>query len=248
MEVTIHPNDFSNLLRCLALLKDNCIDADIIGGVLRQRTDNKANIVEMDLTPLISDCDIAIPNVKSKLPLLRGLAKQEVKIRFADDTISFLGERFTYEFRLPRRDFLENKFISSQELANIFSLREEDVVCEYTINKETFRLMKVISSQFNILSFQMFFEEDTASIIASTTNKDQYARIARGIPFKAPWKGFSNLVTTPFLIDWDGDIFFKMFKVQEDLCINKFRTSIGKISVILYCRTQLLKETYEEEP
>jgi hypothetical protein len=247
MEVTIHPKDFSNLLRCLALLNNNCNDADIQGGFLRQRSNDKTTIIyEMDLTPLVSDCNIVLINIKSKLSLLRPLSKQEVKIKSTDDKISFLGERPGYEFGLPRREFLDNKFITNEELSNIFSLREDDVVFEYTIDKDTSRLMKVISSQFNIVSFQILFDGETASIVGTTSSKNDHARIAQHIPIRLPWKGFSNIVREPFFIDCDGDIFFKMYRIHDDRCINKFRSSIGKITAILYCRSQLIEETVGE--
>jgi hypothetical protein len=242
MEVTIHANDFLNLLRCLSLLKDDFNDVKIREGILRQRSNNKANIFEMDLTPLVSECDIVLSHLKQKLPLLKGLSRQEVKITSTDDTISFLGERSIFKFTNPRPDFLDNKFISSEELNNIFHLREKNVVLEYPISKETSKLMKVITSQFNIVSFQVSFEGDTASIIATTTDKKQYSRIEQGIPIKAPMKCFSNLVVTPFFIDHDGEILLKMYKIQEDVFINKFKTLIGKITVNVYCRSQLIED------
>lgn len=248
MEFTIHPNDFSNFLRCLSLLKDDCNDVDIRGGILRQRTNYKENIIEMDLTPLVSDCDIVLSNLKQKLPLLKGLSGQEVNITSTDNNISFSGERSIFKFENPRTDFLDNKFIPGQELVNIFTLREEDVILEYAISKETSKLMKVIQTQFNIVSFQICFEGDNASIVSTTTSKDQYSRIEYGISVRRPLKCFANVVVTPFLIDHDGDILFKMYNVQETVCVNKFKTLVGKISVIFYGRSQFIEQIAEEEP
>lgn len=248
MEFTIHPNDFSNFLRCLALLQDDCNDVDIREGILRQRTNLKENIIEMDLTPLVSDCDIVISNLKQKLPLLKGLSGQEVKITSADNNISFSGERSIFKFVNPRTDFLDNKFIPGQELANIFTLREEDVILEYAISKETSKLMKVIQRQFNIVSFQIYFEGDNASIVSTTTSKDQYSRIEHGIPLKRTLKCFANVVVTPFVLDHDGDNLFKMYNIQETLCVNKFKTLVGKISVLFYGRSQFIEQIAEEEP
>jgi len=183
-----------------------------------------------------------LSNVKSKVSMLKGLSRQKVKITSSDNNISFLGERSTLKFDNPRLDFLDNKFISSEDLAKIFTLREEDVVLEYSIDKETCKLMKVISSQFKIVSFQIFFEGDTASIIATTTTKDQYSRIEHGIPIKAPMNGFSNVVAEPFLLDHDGDIILKMYNIQETVCVNKFKTLVGKITVVVYGRSQLVKK------
>ena len=243
MELIIHPTDFSNFLRCLSLLKDDCNDVDIREGILRQRTNLEENIIEMDLTPLVSDCDIVLSNLKQKLPLLKGLSGQEVNITSTDNNISFLGERSIFKFVNPRVDFLDNKFMPGQDLANIFTLREEDVILEYAISKETSKLMKVIKRQFNIVSFQIYFEGDNASIVSTTTSNDQYSRIEYGIPIRRPLKCFSNVVVTPFLIDHDGDILLKMYNTQETVCVNKFKTLVGKITLIVYGRSQLIEES-----
>ena len=243
MEVTIHPNDFSNLLRCLSLLNGICADVDIRKGILRQKSNDRANIFEADLTPLVSDCDIVMSGLKSKLPLLKGLSRQEVKITSTESDISFSGERSTFQFTNSHPCSPHNEFISSEELANIFPLREEDVALEYSIDKETSKLMKVVSSQLKIVSFQVSFEGNTASIIATTTDTRQYSRIEYGIPIKAPMKCFSSLVVTPFIMDHDGDILLKMYNTQETVCVNKFKTLVGKITVVVYGRSQLIEES-----
>jgi len=245
MEFTIHPNDFSNFLRCVSLLKDNCNDVEIREGILRQRTNDRAIIIEMDLNPLISDCDIVLSNAKQKLPLLKGISRQEVKIISIDDTISFSGKPSIFKFTNPRLDFLDNKFFTDQEMANLFTLREEDVVFEYAISQEISNFMKVISKEFNIVTFQLLFEGNTASMTATTTSKDQYCCIEHGIPVKVPMKGFSNLVREPFFPDHDGDILFKMYKVQENVFINKFKTLVGKVIVVVYGRSQLIEDSEE---
>jgi len=247
METTLRARDFSNFIKCLSLLKDICNDVEIKGGVLRQRSNDHASIFEMDLSPLISGSDIVLPNLKSKLPMLNRLSKQgEVKITTTDNDISFSGQRSIIKFETPRLDYLDNSFMPSQDFANLFTLREEDLLLEYAVNKETSDLMKVISSQFNTVSFQVFFEGNTASITASTSSKDQYSQIESGIPVKKPSQGFSNIITKPFLIDHDEDILCKMYNVQENIIIDKFMASVGKVNVNVYCRSQLIEEREEE--
>jgi hypothetical protein len=241
-EIKLEAKDFSNFLRCLSALKDICNDVDIRAGVLRQRPNDKASIFEMDLTPLISDCDIPISDLKGKLTLLKGLSKQEVQITITDDDIYFSGKRSTFKFANPNPSFMDNEFMSSEELSNIFILREEDLVLEHVVTKEISDLMKVTSSQFKIVSFQIRFNGDTASITATTLDKKLHSEMEYGIPIKKPFKGFSNIVTTPFLLDHDRDILFKMYNFQENICVDKFTTTIGKIAVDVYCRSQLMEE------
>jgi hypothetical protein len=137
---------------------------------------------------------------------------------------------------------MDNKFMSSEEFSNLFTLREEDLVLEHVVTKDITNFMKVTVAQFNIVSFQVHFDGNVASITASTSGKDQYSEIEYGIPTKKPLKGYSNVVITPFLLDRDGGMLFKMYNVQETICINKSTSSIGKIAVDVYGRCQLLEE------
>lgn len=241
-EIKLNAKDFSNFLRCLSALKDICNDADIRGGVLRQKSTDKANIFKMDLSPLISDCDIPISDLKNKLTLLKGLSKQEVQITITDDEIYFSGKPSTLKFKNPNPSFMGNKFISSEEFSEIVTVREEDLVLEHVVTKDISNFMKLTADQFNIVSFQVLFDGNVASITASTTSKDKYSEIEYGIPLRKPLKGFSNIVVAPFLFDHDRDMLFKMYNVQEDLFINKFTASIGKIAVDVYSRNQLIEE------
>jgi hypothetical protein len=241
-EITLTAKDFENFLRCLSVVKDICNDVDIRGGILRQRSTDKANIIEMDLTPLISDSDILLSNVKNKLTSLKGLSKQKVQITMTGDEVYFSGKPSTIKFKHPRRDFLDNKFMSSEEFSNLFTLREEDVVLEHVVKKDVSNFMKATVSQFNIVSFQIYFVGNVASITASTSSKEQYSEIEYGIPTKKPLKCYSNVVVTPFLLDRDGGMLFKMYNIQETICINKSTSSIGKVSVDVYTRSQLMEE------
>lgn len=246
MQVTIHPKDFSNFCRCLALIKDEYHDVQIQAGVLRQRSNDKASIFEMDLSPLIADADIILSNVKQKLPMLKQLSQQrEVKIITADNDLSFIGKRSKFEFNNPRIDYLDNKFMPDEEFRNLFILAEDNLIVEYPFQKDICQLMKVTSKQFNIVSFQMLFQGDTAEISASTSSKDQQSKLESGIPVKKHLKGFLNIVTTPFLIDHDEEILLRMYNIQENVFIDKFSTMVGKVSVNVYCRSQLLEENQD---
>lgn len=199
-------------------------------------------IIEMDLTPLISDSDISISDFNKKLTSLKGLSNQRVQITTTDNEIYFSGKRSTIKFKKPKH--INDTFISSEGFSNLFTLREEDLVLEHVITKDIVNFMKVTSAQFNVVSFQVHFAGNVASITAGTSGKDQYSEIEIGIPLKRPLKGFSNIVTTPFLLDHDRNMLFKMYNVRESMCVDKFTTTIGKIAVDVYCRSQLMEEEY----
>ncbi len=242
MQIAIHPKDFSNLLRCLGVLKDICNDVQIRGGILRQRSNDKANTFEMDLSPLISDAGIIISNFKQKLPMLKPSSQQgEVKMITTEDNLSFLGKRSKFKFENPRIDFLDNKFMPDDDFQKLFTLTGDKLIVEYPFEKKTCQLMKV-TSQFNIVNFQVLFKNNTATITASTPSKDQFCEMESGIPVKKIVHGYLNLVTMPFLIDHDDEILLRMYNFQETIFINKFSTTVGKVNLNIYYRSQLIDE------
>jgi hypothetical protein len=249
MEVNLDVQKFNDFLRCLSILRDICNDVEIRGGFIRQRSNDKANIFEVDLTPVILESDIIISNLKQKLDLLKCFTGQEVKIVIDNLDVSFSDKYSEIKFVNPRLDFLDNRFMPQAEFDSIFTLREEDILADVVIEKFISERMKVIAQVFNIVSFQMFFEGEFASIKASTTSKDQKATIVSKIPVNQDLECFSNLVTTPFIIDSDGNIALKIYHIQDTLCINKFSASIGQSNITIHTRSQFIehKAAGEEE-
>jgi hypothetical protein len=142
----------------------------------------------------------------------------------------------------PRLDFMDNKYISEEEFSRIFTLRDDDLLLDYEIQNTISERMKIIAQGFNIVSFQVLFEGDFSSIIATTTSKDQSAKIVNGIPVNQTLNCFSNLVVTPFVIDHDQNMNLKMYNVQETVCVNKFSAAIGNVNISIFSRSQLIEE------
>jgi len=70
-QVNLSMENYEQFLRCLSILKDVCNDADIRDGILRQRTNDSANVFEIDMIPIINTLDIPLVNLKQKLDLLK---------------------------------------------------------------------------------------------------------------------------------------------------------------------------------
>ncbi len=107
--------------------------------------------------------------------------------------------------------------------------------------------MKVTADQFNIVGYRVVFEDEIASITASTSTKTHRCEIESGIPLKRPLEGFLTLAREPFLIDRDGDILFKLYSIGEDRFIAKVTAAIGKVTIDVYCRSQLIARKETEE-
>lgn len=245
MNTKLNPGSFSHFLRCLSLVRYNSAAVDIRGGVLRQRTSGKICIFQMDLRPLISTIDICIDDVHRKLRKLTKLSKQKVSITVSNNKILFSSRWHTSKFNTHGIDPSNNKFITAKEFSDLYTLKEQDLVLEHVLTKNISKLMREVYNKGNVFSFEILFTGDNASITADAIFGKKTYTLKYGIPIKRHSKGVLTLDVSPFLIDHDGDVLFQMYNTQENVYIGKFTTSIGKITINVYCKA-LLRE-YESE-
>ena len=248
-QVNLSMEDYEQFLRCLSILKDVCNDADIHGGILRQRTNDSANVFEIDMTSVIDNLDVPLVNLKQKLDLLKIFMNQNsdqsqtVDITVEDDgSFTVSDEYSTVKFEGPELEYMDNRFINQEELETIFTLNEEDIILETEIESNISDRMRIIAQNFNVNSTQIQFNNDSASICMETQGHDQSAKILTDIVVEQPMECVSSLVNTPFIIDHDGKITLKMYNYQEQICSNTFKTSISDIDITIYGRSSLIEE------
>ncbi len=230
---------FEEFLRCLFVLKDICNDVDIRDGFLRQRSNDNASIIQMDLTSIIDTINLPITSLKKKLDLLKCFNGQEVQIEILNDSYIISDNVTSIKISNPKLEYIDNKFIDENELNNLFILNDEDLILSTTIPYNISDRIRVITQGFDVNSIKVMFEGNTATIKADTQARDQSAKFMNDIILEDPRNGYSNLVTTPFIIDHDGTIDFKMYNVHESICANKFSTAIKDVEIVVYGRSTI---------
>ena len=83
--LTLSAEEYNDFLRCLTNLKEECNDIDINGGIIRERSNDKTSIFQIDLNPILPDVTMSISDIKKKLDLLKVFAGQEVNIECNTD-------------------------------------------------------------------------------------------------------------------------------------------------------------------
>jgi len=248
-QVNLSMENYEQFLRCLSILKDVCNDADIHDGILRQRTNDNANVFEIDMTPIIDTLDVPLVNLKQKLDLLKiflsqsSTQSQTVDITVDDDNnFTFSDEYSSITFQGPELEYMDNRYITTEELEQIFTLNEEDVILSTELDSNISDRMRIIAQSFNVNSTQITFEDSVASITMETQGHDQSAKILSDITLEQPMECTSSLTNTPFIIDHDGRIELKMYNYQEQICSNTFKTAIADIDIVIYGRSSLIEE------
>ncbi len=243
VQVNLDTTKYDELLRILFILKDICNDVDIRNGFIRQRTDDSATIFEVDLTDIISNMSLPISELKNKLDVFKCFSGQEVSITTTEDSFVISDQYSVLKIKKPILDYMDNKFISQEELSRVIVTNSDDLILSTQISKKISDRMKVISSSFHINSVQAIINGEAASISCSTQSKDNFAEFIKNIVSNKELNHSANLVITPFVIDHDGDINFEMYDLGNNIVINSFSTTVGSISVNLYTRAQMVENT-----
>ena len=247
MEETVIMNDeqSENFFKCLSILRDICTDADIKSGLIRQRSSDKTSIFEIDLTPLTTEVDLPLSNLKQKLDLFKMFTETSVQLDVRDDDFSFKDENSILSFKTPVAEYFPNEFINENELNNIFSLSEDNLLIEKELSKVTTDRIKIVTQVFNVPTVQIRFNGTIAAILANAQSKDQEAQFCDNIETNNIDVGnqTTNIVVVPFLIDHDTDIYFKMYSSdQPGVVFSKFSTRLGDVDINVYTRSAMTQE------
>lgn len=250
--INLDSDKFEELLRCLSVLRDHCNDVDIRGGMVRQRANENTSVFEINLEPLFGDLSIPISNLKQKLDLLKMFSEQEVEISVSipegeNGWYSFSDQYSLLKFEMPDLEYIDNKFIPEEEMQTIFDLNDDDLILSADISGFISDRMRIVSAGFSVNTVQVEINGEEASLSTKTQSGDQYAKFLEGLTTDKVLECSSHMVITPFIIDHDGDIVFKMFNVQPNVAANKFSTTLSDIDITIFTRSSLIESSDSEE-
>jgi len=245
---SLNAEEFSDFLRCITNLKEECNDIDIKNGIIRQRSNDKTSIFQIDLTPILTDAvTMSISDIKKKLDLFKMFIGQDVNLEINTEGTQYFifSDQFTeLKFMSPAYQFIDNKFMSEDELVAVFNLDDDSLILEHELETMITDRVKIITQSFNIKAIQVELDGEEANIKAGTQAKDQFAKVAEGISTNVVFEKCSaNLGVIPFQIEHDDNINFKMYKdSNQDVSLNTFTTNLGDCELIIFTRSSLVKD------
>lgn len=242
--VSMNSEAYLNFLKCVMNLKEECNDVDVRNGMVRQRTNDKSSIFEMDMTPIVGESSFVISDLRKKIDLLKLFSGQgDVDINIEDSHFIFSDQYSSIKFISPSAQFVDNKFMTEEELYKVFIMNEEDLILDCEMSNVITERIRVTTTNFNITAIQVAFEGETASIMAATQAKDQFAKFVDGIPTNVILENsIANLPIVPFSIEHDVDVTFKMYKdPNHPITLNKLQTAMGDAPISVYTRSTLIQ-------
>ena len=144
-------------------------------------------------------------------------------------------------FNMPSEGKANKKIYPEKDYSvNIDTVDESDLLLTCSIEKVISERMKIITAGFNVNNIQVVFNGTDASITTRSQSKDQHAKLVSGIMPNREINAVTNIVAIPFVIDHDGDMNFRMYNIQDNVCMNMISTAISDIDINVYCRSNLV--------
>jgi len=238
-------DQYNEFFRVISILKESCDDLDIVDGVVRQRSTDNSSIFEINMQGYLNGVDLPLSQLKRKIDLLKMFAGNEVTLTVDSENCTFADEYSSLTFKKVQRSYLDNSFMSDEDLTAIFTLDEDTLLLTTEIPTRISERISAIKQGFNITAIQINFEEESANMTAITQSKDQSAQLMSDLITEMSVDGATDLLITPFVVDHDGDMSFKMYHIQDGVLVNKVETTIGNLDVVIYGKSRLVVDETE---
>ena len=245
--VSLSGENYNEFLRIISILKDTCNDIDIKEGIIRQRSNDNSCIFEIDVNPLLTDVSLSISDLKQKLELFKIFTDQDVEISINDEFYIITDQYSTIQIKLASHDFIDNTFMTPEELESVFTLNDDTLMLQTEIPITISERIQIIRTNFNVDTVQVTLHGEQARISSRNQSKDQNAKLMSNIITEMNMHCETDLLATPFILDHDGDMIFKMFNSQEGVAVNKFETSISDVNITVYSRSSLVEIEASED-
>jgi len=243
MSIILDTNQYESLFSAITMIKDQCNDVNITSGIIRQRSDTEIVVYDIDLSDIIGDMDLPLVGIKLKADLLKMfVGNDDIEIDSNDDLYYVKDEFSKVSFVVPNKQFIENKFVEENELAQMFNFDDRTLVFKHNLSNKICERMRVIANNYEINAFTIEFLGDVATIKANNVAKDQMAILASDIPLEIPIKDkVCNIATNLLITEHDSELSFEMYSDGNNILISKVDSSIKGINYTIHNRTRLME-------
>lgn len=247
--ITIPRNQFTKLLGALKLIENSCLDCDIVGGVIRQKTDDRQALVELDLSSILGPNDLIFSMLKKKIMLLKTfeltdnvkVTDENISIEITDTSYIFIDPLSKMYFKKSLKKFLDNTYIIDEEFSRVIKCQEENLLFTTTVTAYMSKRIKTICEGFENQSVRCDVNGLSANLSVSTLNNEDISKVAENIPLnKQMPKGSFKMMYMPFALDMNADITLKVYTVASDVLLCRFTQNFYGIPVVIYTQVRLV--------
>ena len=243
-------DNFVKFTSALSIIQDICNDCDIKEGKIRCRTNDRKNMILMDLSSIIGTRNIAFSGLKNKLTLLGtfslvadGTTNTDVLIESNDSNFEFSDSVSRLIVRRPIASYLENTYLSDDEFEAINNSinREDAVLFNVTINSMEKKRISKLCDAFcsNTVTFE--FTGNTAHYTTQTSSKDNVSKTAQSINLFKTLENKKTLINNlAFILDTPSNLDITCYQIGTEYCIFKSNLNYYNIPVTIYTKSKIV--------
>jgi len=243
-------SNFTKLTNALTLIQGICSDCEISEGNIRCRTDDRKNLISMDLTSILDQRNIAFSGLKNKLILLNTFSFTS-DTNENDNTILIEANQSNFEFsdstsrlivRRPISSYLNNTYVNDEDFSTIAnSVREDAVLFRLTINNMEKKRLSKLCDAFCSNSIIFEFNGDTCNYYVETTSKDNVSKSVQNINLNRSIEGKKTLVNNlAVVLDIPDNLEITCYLVGENYCMFKSELKYFGIPVTILTKSRIV--------
>lgn len=176
--IYLEASSFDKLMEIIAALSKQCTDVTIKESCIRQVTDNKKCVYEVDLSDIIGDnIEILFPNSASKVDLFEPYKKQKVDVTIQitenNGNTYYHFSDTSSKITLPRaiEQYMGNQYHAPDELRNKLKKDEDNIYFTMSLGKNFIDRIVTFSRVANCQDICIKFNGDTADIKTATQSR-----------------------------------------------------------------------------
>jgi len=171
---------FAAFMDVMHILKISCNNVVITDGMIRQFSNNKSCVIEMDLTNLLdSNANLIIGGINKKCELLEPFRKQnvDVMLKIDKEKYRFMDNRSKLEFAHHLASSVkEDKYFSEEELSQILKIHGDPI---FNISMDRSILDRLDAYQKSLAANRLYlqFQKDKAKFSMSTMDQSNSTNV-----------------------------------------------------------------------
>jgi hypothetical protein len=254
-KITFTNAQLKTLLKVLKGLARHCRDVCIEQGIIRQLSNDRSVVFEVDLRSILGNLTFVIAKDQN-IPNFLRRAPKPITIEGKLNEFFISNPYGPYWVRFDMPQLVNNRFISEKELESSFCqfLREENLLIRIWIEKIVLKCirigLKVFKEKYYKLNFSKYNVEFLIEEIKqhrrrkSKKKKDRFfiqGIIMEEIPLFQPINGHVIMPSLPFeSFDYDENFLWEVYYINGEFLISKVSGPIGEVEAIVYMQNKLI--------
>lgn len=241
------PNEeFSKFASILGIVSKMCTDLTIKDGIICQSSDRRSSILYIDVNSILGESTVLISGTSSKVDLLEPFRKQGVDmyLDITNNFYSFRDDLSRLEFTKPIEEYLNNKFISSEELKSKLMIDKDGHIFEYQISKFLIERLVALQRGLSASTIRFEFTGNKVDVVVSASDNPSTTTVGKLVTIDSICKDINGICVfpiQPFLLGGDQVNVEGIFRGDGENILLKLNTDINEIPINIWCIAKLVE-------